>query len=159
MKQIFIDNQQAMIEFSQKISNEIIENFDNKNSIKTIALFGTLGVGKSFFVKHFINNLQEKKTEILSPTFNIVSSYNSKFGEIFHLDLYRLKHANELENIDFFSIVNHNITLIEWPEIAKDFLPKNYLSLTIETIFCEINETDFNINSQRKITLEHVTKL
>ena len=66
---------------------------------------------------------------------------------------------NILENIDFFSIVNHNITLIEWPEIAKDFLPKNYLSLTIETIFCEINETDFNINSQRKITLEHVTKL
>jgi tRNA threonylcarbamoyl adenosine modification protein YjeE len=155
MKQIFIKNQQEMIEFAKEISLEI----SKKNYLKTIALFGTLGVGKSFFAKHFINNLQDKKQEILSPTFNIVCSYGSKFGEIYHLDLYRLKQANELENIDFFSIVNQHITLIEWPEIAIDFLPKKYLAITIENLFDETQDCDFTNNSQRKITLEHVTKL
>jgi tRNA threonylcarbamoyl adenosine modification protein YjeE len=95
-----------------------------------IGLKGTLGAGKSFFAKHFINALQEKETEILSPTFNLVYSYDTKKGEIFHFDLYRLKSAEELENIGFFDALKNGICLIEWPEIAEKFLRKDYFEIT-----------------------------
>ena len=97
-----------------------------------IGLKGTLGVGKSFFAKNFINSLQENPTEILSPTFNLLYSYNTKKGEIFHFDLYRLKSAEELENIGFFDALKNGICLIEWPEIAAEFLKNNYTEIEIK---------------------------
>lgn len=147
MKKIIIDNSQQMIDLAKKIADDA--------DVKTIALKGSLGVGKSFFAKHFINQLQDKKSEILSPTFNIVSSYNTKKGEVFHLDLYRLKSANELENIDFFSIINNHICLIEWPEIAEKFLPKNHLELIIST------QQNINIDNEqyREILINYHGKI
>jgi len=99
---------------------------------KILALSGTLGVGKSFFAKNFINFLQKNPTPVLSPTFNLVYNYQTIKGEIYHFDLYRLKNEEELENIGFFDAINNHITLIEWPEIAKKYLSKNILSLNIE---------------------------
>ncbi len=158
MKQILINNQAEMINFAQEIAQQVTSKLDN-NNIKTIALYGTLGVGKSFFAKHFINSLQQKKEEILSPTFNIVCSYDTKYGEVFHLDLYRLKNSSELENIDFFSITNQYISLIEWPEIAEKFLPKNYLAIHIQNNSASPLDQEINSNnSQRKINLQYVTK-
>lgn len=99
-----------------------------------IGLKGTLGAGKSFFAKNFVNFLSEKPVEVLSPTFNLVYSYETKKGEIFHFDLYRLKSAEELENIGFLDALKNGICLIEWPEIAADFLKKNYLEIEIKTV-------------------------
>jgi len=97
-----------------------------------ISLQGTLGAGKSFFAKNFINSLQEEETEVPSPTFNLVYSYETKKGEIFHFDLYRLKSASELENIGFFEALKNGICLIEWPEIAAEFLPENCQKIEIK---------------------------
>jgi tRNA threonylcarbamoyl adenosine modification protein YjeE len=99
-----------------------------------IGLKGTLGAGKSFFAKNFINALSLEPQEILSPTFNLVYSYDSKKGEIFHFDLYRLKSEEELENIGFFDALKNGISLIEWPDIAKKHLQKNYLEIEIRLI-------------------------
>ena len=115
-----------MIDFAKQIANE-------SQNCSIIGLKGTLGAGKSFFARHFINALQEKPSEILSPTFNLVYSYQTKKGEVFHFDLYRLKNADELENIGFFESLRTGICLIEWPEIAADFLGKNYLEIEIKT--------------------------
>lgn len=130
MQKIIIKNKSEMSDFAKKIASSILPN-------SVIALKGTLGVGKSFFVKEFINEIQNKKTEILSPTFNLVYSYNTKKGEVFHFDLYRLKSGQELENIDFFDAIKNGICLIEWPEIAEKFLKKlpkeKYLEIEIAT--------------------------
>lgn len=117
-----------MANFAQKIANEIASN----NT--AILLYGSLGVGKSFFAKNFINSLQEKPTPILSPTFNLVYSYSTIKGEVFHFDLYRLKGAEELENIGFFEAINRHITLIEWPQIAENYLTKNCLKIAINNV-------------------------
>lgn len=110
---INIQNQEEMIRFAHQFS---------QNPPNIIGLKGTLGAGKSFFAKHFINSLQENKTDILSPTFNICLNYQTKLGEISHFDLYRIKEKEELENIGFFDTLKNNICLIEWPEIALDYL-------------------------------------
>ncbi len=101
------------------------------SSPMVVALKGDLGAGKTFFARAFINALCEKETQILSPTFNLVYSYNTKKGELFHFDLYRLKDARELENIGFFDAMKNGICLVEWPEIAEGFLPKDVLRIEI----------------------------
>jgi tRNA threonylcarbamoyl adenosine modification protein YjeE len=95
-------------------------------------LKGTLGAGKSFFAAAFINSLLEKKAAILSPTFNLLYSYQTPKGSVHHFDLYRLKNADELENIGFFDCLKNGICLIEWPEIAEKFLIRNYTEIKIE---------------------------
>jgi tRNA threonylcarbamoyladenosine biosynthesis protein TsaE len=142
MKSIFINSPSEMIEFAKEIANSI-------ESDKVIALYGNLGVGKSFFAKNLINFLQEIPSEVLSPTFNIVYSYKTQKGEIFHFDLYRIKHEEELENIGFFEIIKSNITLIEWPQIAEKYLPKNCLKITIKNVINRHEEA-------REIIIENV---
>ncbi len=95
-------------------------------------LKGTLGAGKSFFAASFINALLKEKQAILSPTFNLLYSYQTPNGTVHHFDLYRLKNAEELENIGFFDCLKNGICLVEWPEIAQNFLPKNYIEIKIE---------------------------
>jgi tRNA threonylcarbamoyladenosine biosynthesis protein TsaE len=56
-------------------------------------------------------------------------THNSQ--EIWHFDLYRLKSADELYEIGLDEALEHGITLIEWPEIAKDFL-KNTKTTMVE---------------------------
>lgn len=124
-KKIILNSKKEMENLAQEIASSA--------KIGNIyALYGTLGAGKSFFAKNFINFLQEKKTEILSPTFNLVYSYQTARGEIFHFDLYRLKNSEELENIGFFDALQSGITLIEWPEIAEEFLPNNSIKISIK---------------------------
>ena len=85
----------------------------------------------------------------MSPTFNIVYSYKTQKGEIFHFDLYRIKHEEELENIGFFEVIKNNITLIEWPQIAEKYLPKNCLKITIKNVINHHEEA-------REIIIENV---
>jgi tRNA threonylcarbamoyl adenosine modification protein YjeE len=127
MKKIILNSQSEMANFANKIADEA-------KAGDVIGLKGTLGAGKSFFAKHFINFLSEKPREVLSPTFNLVYSYDTKKGEIFHFDLYRLKTSNELENIGFFDALQNGISLIEWPEVAEKYLKNNYLEIEIKTV-------------------------
>ncbi len=125
MKKILIKSKKEMADLAREIA-ALAQVGD------LICLKGTLGAGKSFFAKNFINSLQEEETEVLSPTFNLVYSYETKKGEVFHFDLYRIKSAAELENIGFFEALKSGICLIEWPEIAAEFLPENCQEIEIK---------------------------
>ena len=71
-----------------------------------IFLYGEIGVGKTTFVRGLINNLEVEKgmvkSQVLSPTFNIVFEYDIKKLTIKHYDLYRLKNDNDIKNIGLF---------------------------------------------------------
>ena len=104
----------------QKITNKI------KNMLlpgDVIFLHGQIGVGKTTFVRLLINNYENennlKKSEVLSPTFNIVFEYEIKDFTIEHYDLYRLKNEKEIKNIGLFTNLKKNIIIVEWPELIK----------------------------------------
>ena len=100
-----------------------------------VFLYGEMGVGKTTFIKYLINNLQKKnkleQTEITSPTFNLLNEYQINKIKVNHYDLYRLKSATELKNLDLFENSANSITLIEWPQIIKE-KPKNLIELVFE---------------------------
>ena len=88
-----------------------------------IFLYGEIGVGKTTFVRGLINNLEVEKgmdkSQILSPTFNIVFDYEIKKLKIMHYDLYRIKNSTDISELGIFTEIKDHITLIEWPELIK----------------------------------------
>jgi len=96
------------------------------------ALFGTLGVGKSTFSRYFIQALTDAK-EIPSPTFTLVQTYDAPLFEIYHYDMYRLKHYEEAFELGIEESFYNGVNLIEWPEKIAPLLPKNIWKITITT--------------------------
>ena len=98
-----------------------------------ILLNGNLGVGKTTFAKYIINSFQsinrQEISEVPSPTFNITNEYQIKNILVKHYDLYRIKNEKELYNLGIQENLKKQITLIEWPEIAKKIKIKNSISL------------------------------
>ena len=96
------------------------------------ALKGTLGVGKSVFARAFIKKKTNEK-EVPSPTFTLVQTYSTDFCDIYHFDLYRLKHSDEVFELGFEDAIYGNISLVEWPEKAGKWLPKDIFNITISS--------------------------
>ncbi len=101
----------------------------------TVALHGDLGMGKSEIARVIIQTLCGADTVVPSPTFTLVQSYvgvneNSPV-QVSHFDLYRIKDVSELEEIGLSYAIANDITLIEWPEIATDFLPPDTIHIYI----------------------------
>ena len=100
-----------------------------------VFLHGEIGVGKTTFARLLINGFENekklKKSEILSPTFNIVFEYEIKEFTIKHFDLYRLKNSNDIKNVGLFENLEQSITLIEWPELIIN-KPENRFDLFFE---------------------------
>jgi|AntRauTorcE11897_2_1112592.scaffolds.fasta_scaffold09947_4 tRNA threonylcarbamoyladenosine biosynthesis protein TsaE len=103
-----------------------------------VALIGDLGAGKTVFAKAFAKALGVKD-EVISPTFNIIKTYNIKDNKkndrVFcHVDAYRLKSYEELLEIGIEEYLNddNTIVLIEWADKVKEILPKNTKEIRIE---------------------------
>ena len=114
---------------TEEIANKILDRIKLGD---VVFLYGEMGVGKTTFIKYFINSLQKKNrsklTEVTSPTFNLLNQYEINRIKINHYDLFRLKSTDELNNLNLFNDSMSTITFIEWPEIIKK-KPKNLIEL------------------------------
>jgi len=106
-------------------TSELAKKFSRTLHKGVVAYFhGEIGVGKTTFIRHLINNLQQSNkinlTEVTSPTFNLVNEYDVGNFIIQHYDLYRLTDYSEIKNIGLFENREEIVTLIEWPEKIKE---------------------------------------
>ncbi len=118
---------------SENKTEEVAKKLSKKLKTGNIVFFyGEMGVGKTTFIKYLINIIQKEnkleQTEVLSPTFNLLNEYQINKININHYDLYRLKSAQELKNLELFENSKNLITLIEWPQIIKE-KPENLIEL------------------------------
>ena len=99
---------------AEQLANVIKKNF-------TLLFYGNIGVGKTTFIRYFINQLQKKNkleiSEVPSPTFNLIHEYKINSIIIRHFDLYRIKDKKDLDNLGINEDVKDYVRLIEWPEI------------------------------------------
>ena len=111
--------------FSKKIS-KIIKTGD------IIFLYGEIGVGKTTFVRFLINELELKsgfkKSDVLSPTFNIAYDYDVGKIKINHYDLYRIKNYEDILELGMFETNTNYIKIVEWPELIKS-KPKDRIDI------------------------------
>ena len=100
-----------------------------------VFFYGEMGVGKTTFIKHLIQELQRvsklEQFEVTSPTFNLLNEYQIGKTKINHYDLFRLKSNEEIKNLDLFSEKQNTITFIEWPQMIKE-KPENLIEFIFE---------------------------
>ena len=100
-----------------------------------IFLYGEIGVGKTTFVRFFINYLENKhgikNSDVLSPTFNIVYDYDVGNRKILHYDLYRLKNYKDISQLGMFESSNDSIKIVEWPELIES-KPKDRVDIQFQ---------------------------
>lgn len=102
---------------------------------KTILLYGDLGAGKTTFTQCLAKELGVKDV-VTSPTFNIVKEYDTKYGKLYHFDMYRLEDESELQEIGAEDILYKNendIVIVEWPD-KVDLAYKNKIIINIEKL-------------------------
>ena len=134
----------------EKISNKIKQILSPGD---VVFLHGEIGVGKTTFARLLINNYESekklKKSEVLSPTFNIVFEYDIKEFTIKHFDLYRLKNERDIQNIGLYENSEHSIILIEWPELIKK-KPSNRIDIFFEYME-DMNERSLIIKTNGRL--------
>ena len=118
-------SEQDTIQFATKFAKTLKGN-------EIIALWGTLGMGKTVFARAIIQALTKRKEEVPSPTFTLLQTYDTPKGEIFHFDFYRLKSPQEAYEIGIEDAFDGGICLIEWPDKIGSILPKKAIHICFE---------------------------
>jgi tRNA threonylcarbamoyladenosine biosynthesis protein TsaE len=114
---------------------------------KTVFAFhGEMGAGKTTFI-HALCGVMGVKGAVSSPTFSIINQYISAAGDtIYHMDLYRLKDANEAVNAGVEDcLYSQSICLVEWPEKAPGIFPDDTLHITIISTGTDTRKISFNL--------------
>ncbi len=102
-----------------------------------ITLGGDLGMGKTTFARGIIHALVPNLSSVSSPSFALMNIYEAQLPNdstcpLWHVDLYRLKSPEEVWGIGLEDAWDNAIVIIEWADIAKDWLPKNRLDIDIK---------------------------
>lgn len=93
---------------------------------------GELGAGKTTLVRGVLAGMGHNGS-VTSPTYTLIEPYECDDLTIYHLDLYRLEDAEELETIGLRDLVNKkSILLVEWPDRGEGILPLPTINISIE---------------------------
>lgn len=111
-----------------------------------IALHGDLGAGKTRFARAFIGQMTGE-TEVPSPTFTLVQTYEAPDATIWHFDLYRLASPEEAIELGLEEAFSSGVSLVEWPDRLGSALPEDRLDIVID--FAGPTQPDARIVSLR----------
>jgi tRNA threonylcarbamoyladenosine biosynthesis protein TsaE len=95
-----------------------------------LLLEGSIGAGKSHLARALIRARLGRMEDVPSPTFTLVQTYQAD-TEIWHADLYRLSHPDEVLELGLDEAFSQAICLIEWPDRLGKLVPADAIRLTL----------------------------
>ncbi|QDT55431.1 tRNA threonylcarbamoyladenosine biosynthesis protein TsaE [Caulifigura coniformis] len=112
------------------------------------AFEGTLGAGKTRFVRGLAAALHADRSSVSSPTFGLVQHYDGELPLV-HIDAYRLTGTEEFERMGGAELFDpEGVTLIEWSERIPGSLPRE--RWTIEAKHAGENSREYTIRSTHR---------
>ena len=124
----------------EKASNFVLKNVNHD----IILITGEVGTGKTTLIKEYCKLIGVEET-VNSPTYTLINEYQNKRGKIVHMDLYRVKDINEINELGLFEYLENNIVIIEWPEIILKMIDIKYSMINIT--FINEKERKLSINN------------
>lgn len=124
----------------EKASNFVLKNVNHD----IILITGEVGTGKTTLIKEYCKLIGVEET-VNSPTYTLINEYQNKRGKIVHMDLFRVKDINEINELGFFEYLENNIVIIEWPEIILKMIDIKYSMINIT--FINEKERKLSINN------------
>ena len=120
---ITMHNEEETIELAQNLESEKFPNM-------VICLYGELGSGKTVFAKAFADAMGIEG--VTYSTFNIIKEYNGELP-LYHMDVYRVDDNVESLGIEEY-FEKSGVTIIEWADLIKDYLPEERLDIKFKVI-------------------------
>lgn len=131
MQEFISKSEEETAEFAAEIAKTV-------DPGRVIALFGSLGAGKTVFARGFARGLGIGG-HIPSPTFTIVQEYpydlsGSSRKWLYHMDLYRIADSSAAMAFGIDEYINdvNAVKLIEWSERISDILPVSTINIYLE---------------------------
>ena len=122
-----VPNEAAMITLGEQLAKAC-------HNALVFYLKGPLGAGKTTLVRGFMRGMGYGAA-VKSPTYTLVEPYEAGAWHLYHLDLYRIHDAAELDYLGLRDLHDKNaILLVEWPERGEGFLPSSDVLLTIDYV-------------------------
>ena len=95
-----------------------------------VGLIGPLGAGKTTLVRAIVDGAGGNPAAVTSPTFVLVQEYAGRYP-IAHLDVYRLKSAQEFLDLGVDELIPEALMIVEWADRVRDQLPPDRLEITL----------------------------
>ncbi len=141
MKVIEIDYDLREIETAVKKFLNVVKN------ARVLAFSGELGSGKTTFIAKYCEQLGVLAI-VNSPTFAIAQQYSYPGGNIFHMDLYRIRDEEEAVDTGLADCIDSDdLCLVEWPENAPGILPEDAIRTHIHILGTERRGLEIHIPS------------
>ncbi len=110
-----------------------------------LLLDGPVGSGKSHFARSLIRALCGQQSEVPSPSFTLVQTYEYLRGQVWHIDLYRLAGAEEVAELGLETAWLSAIAIVEWPDRLGRTRPARHLAIDISPHAFEENWRNIRI--------------
>ncbi|MBL0041224.1 MAG: tRNA (adenosine(37)-N6)-threonylcarbamoyltransferase complex ATPase subunit type 1 TsaE [Xanthomonadales bacterium] len=105
-----------------------------------IGLIGDLGAGKTALVRALIQSL---------PTYTLIESYELGALLVHHLDLYRLRHPEELTELGLADVLGpESVMLIEWPDKGGEETPTLDLAIHLFRLGDDARRAEFDARTE-----------
>jgi len=96
-----------------------------------LLLQGPVGAGKTHLARAAIRALCGAETEVPSPSFTLVQTYEGPDCDIWHADLYRLASSSEVDELGLDEAMGRDIVLVEWPDRLAGQAPAGAMTVDI----------------------------
>lgn len=120
------DSTEATIEFANRLASEV--------NCKLLLLEGSMGAGKTQFVKGFAQGLGIRQ-HVSSPTYTLVNEYKGEKINLVHMDLYRIESLEEVADLGLYEVLDsQDYCLIEWGDKLDELKKLNHIKIVITSV-------------------------
>ena len=126
-----LPDEAATLAAGRAIGQAILE---SESAALVIFLQGELGAGKTCLCRGILRTLGHRG-RVPSPTYTLIEPYQLGRWRAYHVDLYRLEHAEEVAELDLLALPGPAVVvLVEWPERGRHFLPHPDLEIGLTVL-------------------------
>lgn len=97
----------------------------------TLLLSGPIGAGKTHLARALIQARLGRADDVPSPSFTLVQTYEGQGADIWHADLYRLTHPDEVLELGLDDAFTTAVCLVEWPDRLGQHIPARALNISL----------------------------